>query len=51
MQTGKESWTPDSVVQSVAPPSHPRLPTEVGLGSAQALRGCSRDSAQALVPP
>lgn len=51
MQTGKESWTPESVVQSVAPPSHPRLPTEVGLGSAQALRGCSRDSAQALVPP
>lgn len=51
MQAERESRTPESVAQAVAPPSRPQHPTEVGPGTAGATRGSIRDFAQGLVSP
>lgn len=51
VQAERESRTPESVAQAVAPPSRPQHPTEVGPGTDGATRGGIRDFAQALFLP
>ena len=51
MQGVGESWTPRLVAPAAVPPSRPRHPTDVGLGTAQETKSGLSDSAQGLVAP
>lgn len=51
MQAERESRTPESVAQAVAPPSRPRHPTEVGPGTAGATRAALEILPRALFLP